>query len=427
MKPTAALRAATWIYDRIWPPVMPFLRRHHRLAEGFELRLADPPPGPADIWIQAASAGEAYIALELAKMIHTSENASILLTTNTRQGLEIIKKRLSGEDRSRKHSSINAGYFPFDRPRIMQRVADTVNPGVMVLVETEIWPGHLQALKQIGCFILLINGRLTTRSLNRYRLWPGMWRQLSPDEILAISDDDADRFKKLFSGSAVSTMPNMKFDRLMPDLSAPARESIVEFLPTSSPFIVLGSVRQQEEQHVAQMLNALLKSVPQAVIGLFPRHMERMDYWRMTLDGTGLRWQYRSQLNTMAEAGSVLLWDRFGELAGAYASAQAAFVGGSLAPLGGQNFLEPLQSGVIPVIGPYWDNFHWVGREIASEELLRVAGDWRSAADLLVETVKDNHSRTEIQAAAGNYIDARRGGTRQAADLVLKYLRESGR
>ena len=160
MKPTAALRAATWIYDRIWPPVMPFLRRHHRLAEGFELRLADPPPGRAGIWFQAASAGEAYIALKLVKMIHTSENASILLTTNTRQGLQIIKKSLSGKNRSRKHASINAGYFPFDRPRIMQRAVDTVNPSVMVLIETEIWPGHLQALKQTGCFILLINGRL---------------------------------------------------------------------------------------------------------------------------------------------------------------------------------------------------------------------------------------------------------------------------
>ena len=425
MKPSAALRTATWLYDQIWPSALPFLRRHRRLIEGFKQRLAEPPPGPADIWIQAASAGEAYIALELAKMIHSSENASILLTTNTHQGFQIIMKRLSDIDQSQQYASTKAGYFPFDRPKIMKRVVESVKPAVMVLIETEIWPGHLQALKQIGCCILLINGRLTTRSLNRYRLWSGVWRQLRPDEILAITDADADRFKKLFPGAAVSTMPNMKFDRLVTALSGASQGSAADFVPASSPFIVLGSVRQQEEQYVVQMINTLLKRLPRAVIGLFPRHMERQDHWRMKLDEAGLRWQFFSQLNSMAEAGSVILWDRFGELSGAYLSAQAAFVGGSLAPLGGQNFLEPLQSGVIPVIGPYWDNFHWVGQEIAGRGLLRVAGEWRLAVDLIIETVEDNLSRTEVQAAAGKYIDARRGGTRQACDLVLKYLQRA--
>ena len=424
---TAIFKTAAWLYDQFWAPAMPLLRRHQRLADGFMQRLADPPPGPADIWIQAASAGESTIAVELAKLIHATEGASILLTTNTRQGINVIEKSLSGTNSAQKPVAIDSCYFPFDRPRIMRRVADAVKPVVMVLIETEIWPGHLQALKQAGCRILLINGRLTPRSLNRYRLLPGLWQQLTPDEILAISSDDAARFIKLFPDSSVSMMPNMKFDRIGPDFSEASRGSMVDCLSASSQFVALGSIRKKEEQDVVRMIHALLGNLPGAVVGLFPRHMERLDDWRSKLDESGLRWQFRSRLTSAAEAGSVILWDRFGELADAYASAQAAFVGGSLAQLGGQNFLEPLQCGVIPVIGPHWDNFHWVGPEIIGEGLLRVAGDWREAVDLLVASVKNSRSRTEIQDAADNYIDARRGGTRQAADLILKYLRESRR
>jgi 3-deoxy-D-manno-octulosonic-acid transferase len=143
----------------------------------------------------------------------------------------------------------------------------------------------------------------------------------------------------------------------------------------------------------------------------------------MILSRTGLRWRLRSELKShAAEAGSIILWDRFGELAAAYEAAQAAFVGGSLMPLGGQNFLEPLQSGIVPVIGPYWGNFKWVGPEIVSAGLLNVAGNWRQAAELVAQTVENGRPRAETRAAAGRYIDARRGGTRQAAELVLRYL-----
>ena len=90
-----------------------------------------------------------------------------------------------------------------------------------------------------------------------------------------------------------------------------------------------------------------------------------------------------------AVKGSVILWDTFGELVHAYKYADAAFLGGSLAPLGGQNFLEALNCGVIPVTGPFWDNFSWVGSEIVNEGLLRVAEDWRGVSDALVEIMEN--------------------------------------
>ena len=122
---------------------------------------------------------------------------------------------------------------------------------------------------------------------------------------------------------------------------------------------------------------------------------------------------------------SVVLWDRIGELNSAYSRADAAFVGGSLAPVGGQNFLEPLMCGIRPVIGPFWDNFKWVGADIFDQGLVRVGPDWESAADLLSEDMKATPPRDAIREQAGRYIRARQGGARSACRAMEPFLNGS--
>jgi len=423
LKPDAALKFVIRMYDMAWPLAIPFLRRHRRLSDGFAQRLADPPPRPSDIWIQAASAGEAYLAIELTKSILSARSASILLTTNTLQGFELLEAFASGNTRPTGRGEVQVAYFPFDRPAIMQRVTDAVKPQVMVLLETEIWPGHLLALKQSGSKVLLINGRLTARSLKRYLIWPDLWSQVGPDHVLAVSRQDAGRFKRLFATTPVGTMPNMKFDRMGgPTGQTSSTAVLADLIPADHPFVILGSIRKKEEEQIGRLLTDLHRRLPQAVIGLFPRHMDRIAHWQKWLRKTNLTWQLRSNLNHAVEAGSIILWDRFGELPAAYTLAEAAFVGGSLAPLGGQNFLEPLITGIRPVIGPNWDNFSWVGEEIEDAGLLMVAADWLRAAELLAQTVAHNRPRASVRSAAQDYIAARRGGTRQATELVIKNL-----
>ena len=424
MKLSPALKIAIEAYDLLWPLAIPLLRRHRRLADGFDKRLASPPPGPADVWIQAASAGEAYLALELVKSITAGGDTTILLTTNTRQGLQILETVPADNPGLERSRNAQVTYFPFDRPGIMQRAVKAVAPRVMVMLETEIWPGHLLALKQSGSRILLVNGRLTAHSLKRYLIWPSLWEQLGPDQILCVSAPDAERFEKLFPSATVATMPNMKFDRMAPPEKSASTAPQAALIPAGCPFVVLGSIRREEEEQIGPMIASLRERLPRAVIGLFPRHMDRMDYWRKWLQGSGFPWQLRTELNHEAEAGSIVLWDIFGELASAYIRADAAFVGGSLQPLGGQNFLEPLMSGILPVIGPNWENFYWVGPEIVEAGLLQVAADWRGAAALLAQSVNHSRPRSDIRAAARDYIDSRRGGTQMAADLILKYLQK---
>jgi 3-deoxy-D-manno-octulosonic-acid transferase len=380
----------------------------------------------ADIWIQAASVGEAYLALEIIKTFKIERTVKILVTSNTRQGIDILNRAVADGNDLTPASHVTIGYFPFDQPALMYRAVAAIRPAAMVLLETEIWPGLLQALKQHNRRAIIINGRLTDRSLNRYLLWPAIWSRLRPERVLAISPADAGRFKKLFGPDRIAVMPNIKFDRVASSAVSPDHSNPVKkLIPAEWELTVLASVRRQEESMVEQIMVEILQHRPQTVIGLFPRHLHRIQSWQKILQQAGIPWSLRSQARGPVTAGSVILWDTFGELMFAYQLCTAAFVGGSLAPLGGQNFLEALICGTRPVIGPSWDNFSWVGTEIIDTGLLRVAGNWQGAADLLLYDLANPPQRDEIINATLAYIKQRQGGTAMACRAIAALMEEN--
>jgi 3-deoxy-D-manno-octulosonic-acid transferase len=410
------------LYDLAWRLCIPMLRLNNRLRDGLETRRSVGHLEPADLWIQAASAGEAYLAYEILKHLNPPQPVKILLTTNTRQGLDIIHKGIADISADNSKITAVASFFPFDRPAIMDAAVNKINPKAMVLLETEIWPGLLYALKKNNSRILLINGRVTPKSLGRYMKWRNFLQQISPDKILATSGDDAQRFGDLFGHDKVGVMPNIKFDRL--DASTKNTDNpLSKMIPAASSFLVLGSIRQEEEPLVDQIMRYISRQLPDVMIGIFPRHMHRIHQWEQILMQSGLKWQLRSdRACAVAEKGSVILWDMFGELNPAYALANAVFVGGSLAPLGGQNFLEPLIYGVKPVIGPYWDNFAWVGEEIFSTGMVIKADNWQMVASELISQMKHPASKDVVRESAVRYITNRSGGTEQACCLIRKEL-----
>jgi 3-deoxy-D-manno-octulosonic-acid transferase len=218
-------------------------------------------------------------------------------------------------------------------------------------------------------------------------------------------------------------MPNIKFDRLA--ASGKPHEMEIQFqsfLPPDHPFVVLASVRREEEPDVARIAYELARDPSQPVLGLFPRHLHRLSYWQESLSRQGLSWTLRSAISGPAAAGTIILWDVFGEMMPAYQLARSAFVGGSLAPLGGQNFLEALVCGVIPVIGPSWSNFAWVGEEIRDAGLLRVAGNWQEVVKLMQQDLRAPHARSEVERRTQQFLAKRQGGTDRACRRIEAML-----
>jgi 3-deoxy-D-manno-octulosonic-acid transferase len=424
LPPSACQHTFFKLYDLAWGAALPLLKRNHRLAEGFACRVLDDPPPRADVWIQAASAGEAYLAWSLSEhLLRDNPRLRVLLTTTTSQGLGILQQAAGRVCQVLPGAVIETTYFPFDRPAIMKQAVARVRPRVLVLLEAEIWPGMLQAARSAGTPVLIINGRLRATSLRHYRLFPGIWKALRPDHVAAISPEDSTRFRRLFPGCPVVVMRNIKFDCIDTEARAGRHENPLQALvSTRTGFLVLGSIREAEAPETARLMAHVLKHRPQTVIGLFPRHMHRLASWQRRLDSLGLPWQLRSQTAGPVDGPVVVLWDVFGELKDAYALAAAAFVGGSLKPLGGQNFLEAMVCGVRPVIGPHWEHFQWVGPAIVDQGLVRIAPDWQRAATLLAADLADPPPREAVQAAAMAYIRQRRGGSRVASRLIRHYL-----
>ena len=423
MTSTMTIKIAFWLYNLCWSVAVPALRLNKRLAIGFKQRILHEKLPEADLWIQAASVGEAFLAQELLNNIKPCNPIRILMTSNTSQGIEILEQAASEIIPNNRGITAFTAYFPFDKPTIIARAVRDISPKIMVLLESEMWPGHMAALKINGCKILIINGRITSKSLSRYLIWPSLCRALRPDKILAISENDAQRFATLFGKNRVSVMPNIKFDRLDSKESSPNIKNPLEtIISHETPFLVLGSVRQEEEQLIKKIIAVILHKQPETNIGLFPRHMHRIKHWKNTLSRITIPWVLRSDTRKIVSPGTVILWDTFGELSFAYKISKTAFVGGSLAPLGGQNFLEAITCGIVPVIGPSWENFAWVGPDIINKGLVKIAAGWKEVADTLVKGIENPPSHEIVRKSAFEYLKNHQGGTEMSCRLINAFL-----
>ncbi len=536
-----ATRLLLAAYGSLWGLSRPLLRRHKRLKTNFAQRLvpatwALPQPcavaadcfahasapmhsAPAVtspiVWVQAASGGEAWLVEGLVNELqaqlahHSAPFASITLfcTTWTEQGHQVLT-HLAGQT-AESPVQVVARYFPLDSPAIMHRAMQSLQPQLLVLLETELWPHLLLAARNHKVPVLVVNGRMTEKSLSGYSVIADFWANVAPQHTLAISFEDAARFASLFGATNVSVMPNIKFDRAMASLQqqdavhhsythgkdhtqhdafasyvssaqanvhhhessvhhgashphapqahphgATAHHAVGQVLFASCacrnlpPLVLLASVRQEEEQlllpHMASLVALQHKEHPATVI-IAPRHMHRVHAWQTALHQLGVPCQLRSTLIediftadiTSSHAGKVIIWDAFGELDALYSYADVAFVGGSFAPLGGQNFLEPLGKGVCPAIGPHWKNFHWVGNELLEQQLVTQL----ATPEQLIPFVQQQFAlalqgepshwaetrakhRSTVQHQFGLWLQQRTGGSKQAASAILNALRQ---
>jgi 3-deoxy-D-manno-octulosonic-acid transferase len=420
------IKLLLFLYNIAWAGAIPLLKRSPRVALGWEQRaLRQASPGPFDIWIQAASGGESLLSGmvldHLAATLPPATQLRVFATSGTQQGIDSLKRCLArhGEDA---RLELTVAFFPFDAPQLMEKAFALFSPKLAIIVETELWPGFLVTAKRRNVPVLLINGRMSKKSFRSYRRFRRFFRQYGPERVWAISAADGARFAEVLGGERVEVINNLKFDRVMAGGSPPANTAIAKLLPAQVPFVLLGSVRRQEEEKIFRAIAAILARRPDVVIGLFPKHIERAGHWLTLLRQAGIDAVERSAARGPCPPGTVIVWDLFGELAGAYALANTAFVGGSLVELGGQNFLEPLAFGLRPVIGRHWHNFAWVGREIVNCGLVREVADETELVAVLLAAVDAGDSREEVLEQVRGFLAPRQGGTRQVCQHIIDKL-----
>ena len=398
-----------YFYRLLWLLATPILIRTHRLKEGAaERTLQRIPFTKVDLWIHAASVGEAYIARQIVKSLSDQSSFDILITTNTAQGREILEKDIASLGQN-----IQIAYMVFDDPSLVKKALAVSDPKLLILIELEIWPALMAEMKKRQKKIMIVNGRMTQKSFNGYMKTAFLWKQLKPDTILAISEEDRVRLETLFQQKNSYLVPNIKFD-IMEECQIRNRD------PGKPQSLVLASIRKEEEADVLFIIKAMLAGFPELQINLFPRHLHRVTQWEQLLNAADITCSLKSAADDTDC--SVLIWDVFGQLTSAYQDADAAFVGGSLANLGGQNFLEAFMNGVIPVTGPSISDFLWTGKEALESGLVQVAENRKNVVELLTKLLNNPPDKKDLQRKADNYIHQKQGGSGKTCQHIVNVL-----
>lgn len=406
------------VYGTAWRIARPVLDRNKRLKNGLAQRLV--PYGwskRAHVWVQAASGGEAYLAWQMLREMPDDQQMTILLTSCTKQGIEVLEKAREWAAKEKSYLDVIVNYFPYDQPHVMERAVEMVAPKAMVLLETELWPGLMTACAVRDIPVTVFNGRMNPRSLAGYLATAGFWQRIRPTMVHAISDKDARRYAALFGEQGVYTMNNIKFDSVSVENATGKNPLVGKVLKKNTPLVVLGSVREEEESDILDLVIRLKKARPKTSIALFPRHMDRVGLWEMMLNGAEMPIVLRSQITEPPAPGTVILWDTFGELGFAYQLARAVFVGGSLAPLGGQNFLEPLAFGKMPVIGASYHNFQWA-EGIIDEKMVCSVDDVDGVFDQIMRILKRTAKPEAVQKRFSTWLKDHQGGTKQVLNAL---------
>jgi 3-deoxy-D-manno-octulosonic-acid transferase len=340
----------------------------HRWNErfGFVAR----PPQDVAVWVHAVSVGESLAALPLIRaLIERHGERRVLVTTMTPTGSARVRETLGNQ--------VLHTYVPYDLPDAVARFIARLRPRQVVVMETELWPNLFRTLAARGIPLTIANARLSPRSFRGYSRLRSSIAGVLADcaHIAAQSEADAQRFRELGAAAEkVSVMGNIKFDLALPDAQiAQGRALRLQGVAAGravAPAWIAASTHEGEEDAALAAHRELLKALPEARLILVPRHPQRFDAVARLIEKSGLSYQRRSELTAHASRRTphVLLGDSMGEMFFYFALGDAAFVGGSLVPVGGHNVLEPAALGLPVLFGPQMHNF------VAARDLLLAAG-----------------------------------------------------
>lgn len=368
---------------------------------------AGPAVGEAPVMVHAASVGEVQAAAPLiAALRDRLGEARVLASTVTPTGRERLQA-LPG---------VVGAYLPLDLPWAVDRRLDAVRPRLLVVVETEIWPGLFAACHRRGIPVVMVNARLSETAARRYRrlAWLTAAGLDAVTLCLAQSEADAERFREIgIPASRVRRSGNLKFDRAVAERTVEA--------PEGRRVWVAGSVRAEEE---GMVLDAWQASASRPLLVLAPRHPERFDALARELDDRGLAYVRRSRGEQPGPDTRVWLLDTLGELGALYSNADLAFVGGSLVPVGGHNLLEPAAAGVPVISGPYLDNTRAEADALRDAGGLMIVDDAEGLAAAVDRLLHDDGLRKRMGDAARSVVAENRGALQRTLEALEPWMGE---
>jgi 3-deoxy-D-manno-octulosonic-acid transferase len=374
---------------------------------GWGRRLSSAPA----IWLHAVSLGEMSAAAPLVRALRSRYPENPLVLTSATPTGRARARSLFGD-------SADVRFLPYDTPGAVARFLDRVRPRLAILMETELWPNLFAQCERRGVPLVLASARLSAKSVPRYRRLGRLFRGIfSASSLIAAQTAlDAERFIAIGAESArIRVMGNIKYDmELSEGVIDQGRELRASF-GSARPTWIAGSTHAGEEEQVLAAHEELRGST---LLILVPRHPDRFRAVADLLSSRGLRFTRRSGGMPPDAATQVVLVDSVGELAALYASADVAFVGGSLVPIGGHNLLEPAALGLPVLTGPYQSNGQDIARLLLRQGAALQVADARELAAALTRLLADPAERQRIGAIGRHIVESNRGSVARLLELI---------
>jgi 3-deoxy-D-manno-octulosonic-acid transferase len=409
-----------------------------RLSLKFPPELATGGASSRAIWLHAVSVGEVLAAVPFARCLKQRfPGWRLVISTTTATGQALARQRMNFADA--------VLYFPFDWNGPVRRAFRAVRPGVIVILETEIWPNLLRHARKSRVPVIFVNGRLSDKSFLGFTralkfsggILGGFLRQILNDASMYLVQTHQDASRLIALGTApdrILVTGSMKYDMALPGPSAFVNWLQAELQRSQrAPVVVAGSVIAGEEAPVLEAFSSIQRKWPHALLILAPRKPERfaaavdivaqmgwLPIRRSTISLDGIS---AGILSSAAQGEkSVLVLDTIGELAALYGMADAVFIGGSLQPGGGHNPLEPAGFAKVPVFGSSMDNFREIaaalleaGAAIQVDSTAQLGTAW---ADLL----ENPSCSAQMGLAARELVERNRGATMATLDQLAAIL-----
>lgn len=302
------------------------------------------------IWFHGASVGESLSMLPLInKLLENYPDAHIMVTTGTVTSAEVMGKRLPERAFHQ--------YIPIDNPKFVTRFIKHWHPDLVLWFESDLWPALLSGIKRKNIPLILVNGRISNKSFKRWQQFDFISKELLGcfTYCLGQSEEDAYRLRVLGAKDSMC-LGNLKYAGINPPVDADKKAEILEQIE-SRPLWAVSSTHSDEELKIGKFLKRVIEKVPGLITIMAPRHPNRGPEIQEQLNELGLKTALRSKGEKISKTTDVYIADTIGEVGIWYDMAPIVFIGGSLIPHGGQNFMEPSRFRDAVLVGPHMHNF----------------------------------------------------------------------
>ena len=432
--------------------------RHGKYAAGLRERMGwlppfDAPEGGSVIWLHCVSVGETQAARPLAlALLAEFPSHTLVVSTTTLTGQRVARDIFGS-------TAALVCYFPFDWAWSVRRALRAIRPSLVLVMETELWPRFLRECRARRVPVTLVNGRISEKSFRRYKRLKSFIRRVVGDLSLAIMQTaaDAERIRALgLVPERIRVAGNIKFDAE----TAPGEQALTSQLRArfsfadGRPLVVAASTHAPEERLLLEAFKRL-GGVPKGAAGtsvdcagerpadgqptggrsprllVAPRHPERFTEVASLIEATGLDWARRSAPPREADRrADVVLLDSIGELRALYPLAEIVFVGGSVAPTGGHNVLEPASAARCIITGAHTSNFMAIVEAFLERDALiqlpalAESEAPEALADVFRDFLSDDERRQTMGERARAALDENRGATARTVAMLAPLFKQ---